>query len=141
MYCAEQIKCFPRTLAIHCCDLETKVSTLDRTRFHSLGPDLNLEALSPRSLSRGLLRLQASLVSKVSVSRSLKGCKQALSARSRSRDFYAFAVGCNKRYRDPSVCPSVCLSHGAAAPRLAVCSFATAGHHRCADYGPVRGRT
>ena len=39
---------------------------------------------------------------------------------------------------------SVCLSHGAAAQAiglLAACSLATAGHQRCADCGPVRGRT
>jgi len=44
----------------------------------------------------------------------------------------------------PSVCQSVCLSHGAAAyaiGTLAACSLATAGYQRCADCGPVRGRT
>ena len=35
----------------------------------------------------------------------------------------------------PSVCPMAQL------PRLAACSLATAGHQRCADCGPVRGRT
>jgi len=37
----------------------------------------------------------------------------------------------------PSVCPTVQLAIGT----LAACSLATAGHQRCADRGPVRGRT
>ena len=40
--------------------------------------------------------------------------------------------------------PSVCLSHSAAAwatDTLAACSLATASHQKCADCGPVRGRT
>jgi len=41
-----------------------------------------------------------------------------------------------------SVCLPVGLSHGAAAlGTLVACSLATAGHQRCVDCGPVRGRT
>ena len=54
--------------------------------------------------------------------------------------YYAPSQGCIFEQRDPSVC----LSRGAAAQAigtLAACSLATAGHRRCADCGPVRGRT
>jgi len=53
---------------------------------------------------------------------------------------YAPALGGILEQRDPSVC----LSHGAAAyaiGTLAACSLAIAGYQRCADCGPVRGRT
>ena len=50
---------------------------------------------------------------------------------------YAAAVGGIKRYRDPSVSLSVCPSLGY---RHAGC-LQLAGHQRCADCGPVRGRT
>jgi len=54
--------------------------------------------------------------------------------------FYAPALGVtfwNTAIR-PSVCQSVCLSHGAAAyaiGTLAACSLATAGYQTCADCG------
>jgi len=58
----------------------------------------------------------------------------------RSVNFMPTPYGGIIEYRDPSVC----LSHCAAAEAigtLAACSLATAGHQRCADCGPVRGRT
>ena len=51
--------------------------------------------------------------------------------------------GSIKRYRDASVCLSVCLSQptrSCLGYRHAGC-LQLAGHQRCADCGPVRGRT
>jgi len=54
--------------------------------------------------------------------------------------YYAPVISGMLEQRDPSVC----LSAGAAAyaiGTLAACSLTTAGQQRCADCGPVRGRT
>ena len=53
--------------------------------------------------------------------------------------YYASAAGGILEQRDPSFC----LSRGAAAQAigtLAACTLIS-GHQRCADCGPVRGRT
>ena len=63
--------------------------------------------------------------------------------------YYAPAVGGIKRYRDSSVCPSVCssLGYGTLAAWRSCLGYRhtscmqLAGHQGCADCGPVCGRT